>query len=542
MLQALLLFLTISSAASGRAASSPTSFLSPPAPPSSASFPLALSVLANMLKSQLKNSKDLFETCPQLWSKTSSQQKDKQSIFGSADEILQLCPTTNTSNNPPFSNSICQGAMGITGYVCKAIKSADYPASQPLIPSMDDLDKISQVDGLCEALGDVHFQESLCKIVETRLRAQQNFAVLQKPLDDICTKIPHEGFPKLCLDSCSGSINQRACKIILQGLRTIIYLETLKENEVSNSDGDSERLDTNKPSEKTDVKVNISQSQVGPLLRALLPANNSKQPGPMQSSAIENSYTTEKPPTMQNLVTNQSAASSKDSSSTSSKTAVETVTPALSQPKAINVQPAVSPSSTSTSKPEPVVNIAAKKDSNVSNSITTKTPAGQATVILPKTTTIEDTAAEDEPPEPEPEDDLIMDDETPKAEADPNLDEEDNAEKDMDKPVEVQNTVQDKPSKPDQSYDPQSEIDEDPTNTHFLFYFMFFVVISVTCYVVYQRRNRIIAFVIEGRSGQSSSRRRGSSRERPSSGSYRKLNNLEDAISSQSIKNSNVIY
>lgn len=539
MLKALLLFLTILSAANnGRAASSPTSFFSPPAPPNSASFPLALSVLANMLKSQLKNSNDLFETCPQLWSKTSSQQKEKQSIFGSADEILQLCPTTNTSNNPPFSNSICQGAMGITGYVCKAIKSADYPDSQPLIPSMDDLDKISQVDGLCEALGDVPFQESLCNIVETRLRAQQNFAALQKPLDDICKKIPHEGFPKLCVDSCSGSINQRACKIILQGLRTIIYLENLKENEVSNGDGDTERLDTNKPSEKTEVKVNFSQSQVGPLLHAL--ANNSKQPGPMQSSAIDDSP--EKPPTMKNLVTNHNAASSKDSGNTSSKLAVETVIPALSQLKATNVQPAVSPSSTSTSKPEPVDNIAAKKGSNVSNSITTKTPAGQATVVLPKTTTNEDTAAEDEPPEPEPEDDLILDDETPKAEADPNLDEEDNAEKDMDKPVEVQNTVQDKPSKPDQSYDPQSEIDEDPTNTHFLFYFMFFVVISVACYVVYQRRNRIIAFVIEGRSGQSSSRRRGSSRERPSSGSYRKLNNLEDAISSQSIKNSNVIY
>lgn len=98
------------------------------------------------------------------------------------------------------------------------------------------------------------------------------------------------------------------------------------------------------------------------------------------------------------------------------------------------------------------------------------------------------------------------------------------------------------PTKPSQSYDSESEIDEDPVNTHFIFYFLAFVAISVCGYLLYQRRNRIIALVLEGRGGPG--RRRGrSSRSRGSSGSYHKLvNNLEEAITSHSVKNSNVVY
>lgn len=98
------------------------------------------------------------------------------------------------------------------------------------------------------------------------------------------------------------------------------------------------------------------------------------------------------------------------------------------------------------------------------------------------------------------------------------------------------------PTKPPQSYDSQSEIDEDPVNTHFIFYFLAFVVISVCGYLLYQRRYRIIALVLEGRGG-SARRRARAPRSRGSSGSYHKLvNNLEEAITSHSVKNSNVVY
>ena len=123
-------------------------------------------------------------------------------------------------------------------------------------------------------------------------------------------------------------------------------------------------------------------------------------------------------------------------------------------------------------------------------------------------------------------------------------DDEDDGEKDMEPGPEETGKVPDKPLKP--KFESHSEIEvEEPVDTHFLFYFMAFVVLSVVGYVVYQRRGRIIALVIEGRSGPSTGRRRSNSArgERPTSGSYRKLvNNLEEAISSHSVKNSNVIY
>ena len=118
-------------------------------------------------------------------------------------------------------------------------------------------------------------------------------------------------------------------------------------------------------------------------------------------------------------------------------------------------------------------------------------------------------------------------------------DEVDKEEKSMDdkqveQNVETQNTVP--------SYDASSETDSDPINTHFLFYFIAFVILSACGYLMFMRRKYLIALVLEGRT--SSSRRRSNSfRERPSSGNYRKLvNNLEEAITSNSVKNSNVIY
>lgn len=88
---------------------------------------------------------------------------------------------------------------------------------------------------------------------------------------------------------------------------------------------------------------------------------------------------------------------------------------------------------------------------------------------------------------------------------------------------------------------------DEPEDTHFLLYFITFALVTIGGYVIYMRRNRIIALVIQGRGASSSRRRasRSSSRDsRPSGGSYRKLvNNLEEVItSSQSVKNSNVIY
>ena len=84
---------------------------------------------------------------------------------------------------------------------------------------------------------------------------------------------------------------------------------------------------------------------------------------------------------------------------------------------------------------------------------------------------------------------------------------------------------------------------EQPEDTHFLFYFISFATLSACGYVIYIKRKRIIALIIEGRGQPSSSRRRSSS-SRERSGGYRKLvNNLEEVItSSQAVKHTNVIY
>ncbi len=109
--------------------------------------------------------------------------------------------------------------------------------------------------------------------------------------------------------------------------------------------------------------------------------------------------------------------------------------------------------------------------------------------------------------------------------------EEDNADKNMEDSV----IAPVKPGSPI-TYDTRiPDVDDGPVNTHFLFYFLAFVVLSVTSYIVYQRRNRIIALVVEGRSGPSSSGRRKSiaawevnDLRRVVEGSYRKLvNNIE---------------
>jgi len=96
-----------------------------------------------------------------------------------------------------------------------------------------------------------------------------------------------------------------------------------------------------------------------------------------------------------------------------------------------------------------------------------------------------------------------------------------------------------KSPKPVNSVESLSEIDE-PENTHFLLYFLTFVVLSATGYVLYQRRGRVFTFLVGGRgSRRRSSAGRGVNR----SGSYKKLvNNLEEAMASSSVKNSNVIY
>lgn len=96
-----------------------------------------------------------------------------------------------------------------------------------------------------------------------------------------------------------------------------------------------------------------------------------------------------------------------------------------------------------------------------------------------------------------------------------------------------------KAAKPLNSVESLSEIDE-PENTHFLLYFLTFVVLSATGYVLYQRRGRVFAYLVGGRGTR---RRSSSARGVNRSGSYKKLvNNLEEAMASSSVKNTNVIY
>ena len=438
-------------------------------------------ITKNIPITQEKPLNETVTSCPNLWTETKKQLtgKEETGFFGSFTELQRLCP--EKSQNLSLA---CNAAIWVSNYVCTA--SQEDKRQLPVIP---DVKSLTNVSDLCNALvGNANFTQKLCGIVEDRMQKTDtlNLSVIIEQLEKSCS-LPQLGSNN-CEQYCSGE-NRYLCKIILQSLRTIISWEEKKE----------------KMSKETVV---ITETE-SPVTTAATPNPPSKKDSITTPAGQQN-------PTQKGNGTSKVKEVSLDATTQSATTATtiksdteKTVLP-LSASSGVGPKTTKFPSTVST---------------DIDSSLNTDT-----TVIDEDFGLDDNFGSADKPP-------IKTADEDPQSyEVGDEVDKEEKSmdDKQVEQNVETQNTVP--------SYDASSETDSDPINTHFLFYFIAFVILSACGYLMFMRRKYLIALVLEGRT--SSSRRRSNSfRERPSSGNYRKLvNNLEEAITSNSVKNSNVIY
>ena len=429
---------------------------------------------------QDKSLNETVTNCPKLWTPT---EKDNQAtgILGSFTELQKLCPEKSQN-----LSLVCSAAIWTSKYVCTA--SLGDRRQQP---DIQDLKNLTDVNYLCNALvRNPTLTQKLCGIVKDRiLKTTISPPVIQEKLEKICS-LPN--YSDNCEQYCSKD-NQNLCKIILQSLRTIVFWEEKKENSllnetVANVETESTLLITVKAASNLSLSTNPPSSGASVI-----------QTGADQTMQKGNNV-----PQVKNISLNLTHLTLSATIPTTIK--IDTKKVSLSEvPKTTK-----SPSAVSTDS-----------DSSVNTE----------TTITDEDFGLDDNfGSADKPP-------IKTADEDPQSyEVGDDMDKEEKGTDKQDEriPVETQKTVP--------SYDLSTEIDGDPINTHFLFYFIAFVILSACGYLMFMRRKYLIALVLEGRSN--SSRRRSSSlRERPSSGNYRKLvNNLEEAITSNSVKNSNVIY
>jgi hypothetical protein len=448
-----------------------------------------LAVLSFITKNiPITQEKPLNETvtnCPNLWTETKKQLtgKEETGFFGSFTDLQRLCPEKSQN-----LSLVCNAAIWVSNYVCTASQG-----DKRQLPVIEDVKSLTNVSDLCNALvGNANFTQKLCGIVEDRMQKTNtlNLSVIEK-LEKSCS-LPQLGSNN-CEQYCSGE-NLYLCKIILQSLRTIISWEEKKEKML-----------------KETVVITETESSPPPVTKAATPNPPSKKDSITTPAGRQN-------PTQQGNGTSKvkevsfslDATTQSATSATTIKSDTENTIPPLSASSGVGSKTTKFPSTVST---------------DIDSSANTDT------TVTDEDFGLDDTfGSADKPP-------------IKTADEDPQSyevgDEVDKEEKSIDNqaeknPVETQKTVP--------SYDGSSETDRDPINTHFLFYFIAFVILSACGYLMFMRRKYLIALVLEGRT--SSSRRRSNSfRERPSSGNYRKLvNNLEEAITSNSVKNSNVIY
>lgn len=442
---------------------------------------------------QAKSLNETLASCPNLWTQTEEQfsKKEETGILGSITKLQELCPDKENVN------LVCKGAIWISDYVCTA-SQGENPLSLPIV---QDLKNLTSVNGLCQALvGNVNLTQKLGNIVKTSVKSNEALRMfpVEEKFENISMLPGSETYTtqKQCIQYC-GEHNQPLCKIILQSLRTILSLEEKKEHQLADT------------SANADTELTTINGKLTSYPTSLTGPPDIKTPVIVQQSQTERII--------------QGVTSQINNGSLNATTqSISTVTPITIN----NEKPALSKDSNASNVPSK--NNHTKSSSTVATDIDTS--LATEVTVNDEDFGLNDFGSADKPPiKPADEDPPSYED------GDDAIKEEKELNKEEEKiPNETQKAVH--------NFDSSSDIDADPVNTHFLFYFIAFAVLSASGYLMFIRRKYLIALVLEGRSN--SSRRRSSSfRERPSSGSYRKLvNNLEEAISSNSVKNSNVIY
>lgn len=178
--------------------------------------------IMNLLKVMPKKEwhvEEIQKNCPQLWSLNETIYKNDRlkGVLGSLDDMKKYC----LPNETPSPSPACQGAIGISDYVCQAMTTMSN-LEQPLFPLDKAIsEKLALKGGLCEILSDATFLETICLSMP-----KAAISTLQYDCDNLKNS---ESFKDRCSDFCAGEGNNRACEIILQSLRTITYWEKQKD-------------------------------------------------------------------------------------------------------------------------------------------------------------------------------------------------------------------------------------------------------------------------------------------------------------------------
>ena len=197
------------------------------ATPSSNNISSFTSLFPMALREKLTSEK-VAELCPQLWANSSSDFENEENTgkLGSLDELEEQC---YSKKNMSFA---CQGAIRISSYLCDASSSGFLPKKWPEPPKVENAKALKDQTILCNEIANYELLNDLCRI--------------KKPADGSRADLncaSQEVVKHLCNSSCSLE-NNRMCQMILQGFKTVIYWESLKETNVADVNAPEENPNT----------------------------------------------------------------------------------------------------------------------------------------------------------------------------------------------------------------------------------------------------------------------------------------------------------
>ena len=169
------------------------------------------------------------QSCPQLWADNSVDflVEEPSGKLGSLDELDKQCYSKENMS------LLCQGAIRISSYLCDASSSGFTTKKWPEPPTINDALALRNQTELCNEIANPDLLNNLCRIVKKPMA--------DSPTDQNCG--PQDTIRHICSNLCFEE-NNRLCQMILQGFKTVIYWESLKNAGIPDASG-VEDLNTN---------------------------------------------------------------------------------------------------------------------------------------------------------------------------------------------------------------------------------------------------------------------------------------------------------
>ena len=553
-------------------------------------FSTLVTILSPYTKQRLQAS-DAKIQCPELWAETREDLlKDQHAGFlGSLDELDQMCPLEADTD----SSLTCQVAAVTSTYLCNVTASWSTLKKFPGLVRIENPELLATTDGLCKSMQDPALTSMLISLFQRTSAQNPTMSLLMSQFDPI-KSINNTGLFSQCNSMCSKA-NLAKCRLILQALRTFGKLEeninspAADDNVVAealnssaaapssaqeNYSADAQSDEENDQSAVQAVPENLKSVPTAPEVPPSAPTVAPQVQEPVsptaapQVPASSSEHKELSAPVQQPSGNSSSEAKEKDE-----KPAAPPVDPnpedsAADAEAEADAKPESDKKSSEAEEPEPVKSELATNSSSVVTSaekvdaskesqppVKTESSESKSSVPVPAssknnqpaepTSSMRPLDAELDSPTGDSAEDMppVEEIDLGAAEEDGDISEETSdilgkAQEEKGEPVAAEPHVEDATGYVTINM-------EEPEDTHFLYYFVALVIVSAVGYIVYQKRGRVIALVVEGRTGNGVRRRGSSSRERPSSNNYRKLNqnNLEEVISSSHMgKKSNIIY